>query len=122
MATVMYRVIVKNIGELFTGDIARPVAAVRTVRIEDDRIAALSPDEPAAAEEADADIVIDAAGGGLDANAHFARGRSQRVRDVAQSVPLEYRRDRVNMCGLHLQDHAQLFAEQRSRRAIGAGR
>ena len=65
MPTIMCTVIVKSIGELFTGDIAAPLSPARTLRIEDDRIAALLPGDPTKEEEAAADIVIDAAGGAV---------------------------------------------------------
>jgi enamidase len=65
MASVTYSVIIKNIGELFTGDIARPTSTARTLRIEDDKIAALEATDPTPEQEAAADIVIDAAGGAV---------------------------------------------------------
>ena len=65
MAAVICTVIVKNIGELFTGDIARPLSPTKALRIEDNRIAALLAADPTPEEEAKADIVIDAAGGAV---------------------------------------------------------
>ncbi|MGE0626874.1 MAG: amidohydrolase family protein [Hyphomicrobiaceae bacterium] len=57
----MARVIITNIGELFTGDIGQPISGAREIRIEDGRIAALG----AASPKPEADIVIDAAGGAV---------------------------------------------------------
>jgi imidazolonepropionase-like amidohydrolase len=54
------RTIVTNIGEFFTGDIAAPVAPVRSLLIEEGRVAALDP-----AQDAPADRVLDAAGGAV---------------------------------------------------------
>jgi enamidase len=54
------RTIVANIGEFFTGDIAAPTAPVRSLLIEDGRIAALDP--PA---ETTCDGVLDARGGAV---------------------------------------------------------
>jgi enamidase len=54
------RTIVANIGEFFTGDIAAPTAAVRSLLIEDGRIAALDP--PA---DMVCDGVLDAQGGAV---------------------------------------------------------
>lgn len=65
MAAVICTVIVKNIGELFTGDIARPLSQAKALRIEDNRIAALLSADPTPEDEAAADIVIDAAGGAV---------------------------------------------------------
>ena len=55
------RTLVTNIGEFFTGDIAKPMAPVRAVLIEDGRIAALDPPADSAA----AERVLDAAGGAV---------------------------------------------------------
>ncbi len=57
----MPSVVIRNIGELFTGDIDRPEAAVRELRIENGRIVAME----AAAASAPADLIIDAAGGAV---------------------------------------------------------
>ena len=35
--------LIKNIGEFFTGDLARPVAPVKSILIDDGKIAALDP-------------------------------------------------------------------------------
>ena len=57
----MSSVIIKNIGELFTGDLGRPESFASTIRIENGRIAALvEADVPVEAE-----VVIDAAGGAV---------------------------------------------------------
>jgi enamidase len=54
-------VLIKNIGEFFTGDLANPIAAVKSIRIENGRIAAIDPpDDPSGA-----DTVLDAAGGAV---------------------------------------------------------
>ncbi len=53
------RVLITNIGELFTGDIAAPRSPARTITIEDGRIAALG------SAAADCDAAIDAAGGAV---------------------------------------------------------
>ncbi|MGP0088637.1 MAG: amidohydrolase family protein [Xanthobacteraceae bacterium] len=55
----MTTMLIKNIGELFTGDLARPTAPIRSLLIEDGMIAALDPSN----EQADA--VLDAAGGAV---------------------------------------------------------
>jgi enamidase len=49
--------LIKNIGEFFTGDIARPQAAVKSLLVRDGRIAALDPAEPGTV-----DRVLDAGG------------------------------------------------------------
>jgi enamidase len=55
-------VLIKNIGEFFTGDLARPNAPVKSILIADGKIAALDPaDDKANA----ADKVLDAAGGAV---------------------------------------------------------
>jgi len=56
----MPSLLIKNIGELFTGDIARPRSEARTLLIEDGRIAALG-----TAETGTEDAVLDAAGGAV---------------------------------------------------------
>ncbi len=53
----MPRVLIENIGEVFTGDIAAPLAAARTLLVEDGRIAAFDPPAPGAC-----DATIDARG------------------------------------------------------------
>ena len=60
----MSRLIIENIGEFFTGDIAAPTAALTSLLIEDGRIAAL---DPAAVEAArpSCERIIDAAGGAV---------------------------------------------------------
>lgn len=52
-------ILIKNIGEFFTGDLARPTSAVKSVLIADGKIAALDPAEQ------NADKVLDAAGGAV---------------------------------------------------------
>ena len=54
-------VLIKNIGEFFTGDLANPIAPVKSIRIENGRIAALDPP----ADKPSADTVLDAAGGAV---------------------------------------------------------
>jgi enamidase len=54
------RTLVKNIGEFFTGDIAAPMAAVRSLLIEEGRIAALDPPD-----NAPAGRVLDVSGGAV---------------------------------------------------------
>ena len=53
----MSSLLIKNIGEFFTGDIARPQAPVKSLLIRDGRIAALDPADPVKA-----DRVLDAGG------------------------------------------------------------
>lgn len=53
----MPRVLIRNIGELFTGDLAMPRRQASALLIEDGRIAAFDPDHPGECE-----VVIDAAG------------------------------------------------------------
>ena len=53
----MSSLLIKNIGEFFTGDIARPQAAVKSLLTRDGRIAALDPADPVKA-----DRVLDAGG------------------------------------------------------------
>ena len=53
----MSTLLIKNIGEFFTGDIARPQAAVKSLLVDGDKIAALDP--PA---DTTADAVLDAGG------------------------------------------------------------
>jgi len=52
-------ILIKNIGEFFTGDLARPVAPVKSILIDDGKIAALDP----ASDQAD--TILDAAGGAV---------------------------------------------------------
>ncbi len=59
----MTSVIITNIGELFTGDLATPTSAHRTIRIVDGRIAALEAADVAT--DSGADLVVDAAGGAV---------------------------------------------------------
>ncbi len=54
-------VLIKNIGEFFTGDLANPIAPVKSIRIENGRIAAIDPPE----DQSGADTVLDAAGGAV---------------------------------------------------------
>jgi enamidase len=56
----MTTTLIKNIGELFTGDFDRPTAPVKSLKIENGVIAALDP-----AGDATADVVLDAAGGAV---------------------------------------------------------
>lgn len=51
--------LIKNIGEFFTGDLAQPVAPVKSILIDDGKIAALNPPSDRA------DTVLDAAGGAV---------------------------------------------------------
>ena len=51
--------LIKNIGEFFTGDLARPVAPVKSILIDDGKITALDPPSD------QADTVLDAAGGAV---------------------------------------------------------
>jgi enamidase len=55
----MRTMLIKNIGEFFTGDLARPTAPVTSLRIENGLIAALDPSSERA------DVVLDAAGGAV---------------------------------------------------------
>ena len=52
-------ILIKNIGEFFTGDLARPVAPVKSMLVDDGKIAALDPAEEKA------DTILDAAGGAV---------------------------------------------------------
>jgi len=54
-------ILIKNIGEFFTGDLARPTAPVTSILIADGKIAALDP--PSGTDKADK--VLDAAGGAV---------------------------------------------------------
>ena len=56
----MPRVLIENIGELFTGDLASPRSAARTLLAEDGKIAEFDPQHPGECE-----VVIDARGGAL---------------------------------------------------------
>jgi enamidase len=56
----MTTMLIKNIGELFTGDLARPVVPIKALRIENGVITALDPPDAATA-----DTVLDAAGGAV---------------------------------------------------------
>ena len=53
----MPRVLIENIGEFFTGDLAAPASAVHSLLIEDGRIAAFDPASPGECE-----VIIDARG------------------------------------------------------------
>jgi enamidase len=53
--------LIKNIGEFFTGELAEPTAPVHSLKIADGRIAALNPE----GEQARAERVLDAAGGAV---------------------------------------------------------
>jgi enamidase len=57
----MTTVLIKNIGEFFTGDLENPVAPISSIRIENGRIAALDPPD----QQTGADTVLDAAGGAV---------------------------------------------------------
>jgi enamidase len=74
--------LIKNIGEFFTGDLARPIAPVTALRIENGRIAALDPPP-----DQTADIVLDAAGGAVlpglvDGHVHPAFGEWTPAQDA----------------------------------------
>lgn len=56
----MARILISNIGELYTGDFANPMRASRTLLIEDDRIAAFDPADPGKL-----DAELDARGGAV---------------------------------------------------------
>ena len=56
----MARIHIRNIGELFTGDISAPLSGARSLLVEDGRIAAFDPPPPAADER-----VLDARGGAV---------------------------------------------------------
>ena len=53
-------ILIKNIGEFFTGELSQPVAPVKSILVADGKIAALDPPE-----ETKADKVLDAAGGAV---------------------------------------------------------
>ena len=53
--------LIQNIGEFFTGELAQPTAPVRSIRIENGRITALDPE----GDRASTDTVLDAAGGAV---------------------------------------------------------
>lgn len=53
--------LIKNIGEFFTGDLTHPLAPVTSIRIENGRISALDPSPDQGREE----VVLDAAGGAV---------------------------------------------------------
>lgn len=53
-------VLIKNIGEFFTGELAAPTASVRSILVADGRVAALDPPD-----DTKADTVLDAAGGAV---------------------------------------------------------
>src|SRR5262245_41178295 len=57
----MMALLIRNIGEFFTGELAEPPAPVHSLTIADGRIAALNP----ARDEARAERVLDAAGGAV---------------------------------------------------------
>jgi enamidase len=74
--------LIKNIGEFFTGDLVRPIAPVTALRIENGRIAALDPPP-----DQTADIVLDAAGGAVlpglvDGHVHPAFGEWTPAQDA----------------------------------------
>lgn len=78
----MATLLIKNIGEFFTGDIARPKADVQSLLIEDDKIAALNP----GVADDDCDTVLDAAGGAImpglvDGHVHPVLGEWTPVQD-----------------------------------------
>ena len=78
----MKTMLIKNIGEFFTGDLARPIAPVTALRIENGRIAALDPPP-----DQTADIVLDAAGGAVlpglvDGHVHPAFGEWTPAQDA----------------------------------------
>jgi enamidase len=58
------RTFIRNIGEIFTGDIAGPMSGAKTLLIEDGRIAAFDPADPENLASA-CDVVIDARDGAL---------------------------------------------------------
>jgi enamidase len=75
--------LIKNIGEFFTGDLAQPIAPVKSILIADGRIAALDP----MGEKAKADTVLDAAGGAVmpglvDGHVHPAFGEWTPAQDA----------------------------------------
>ena len=53
--------LIKNIGEFFTGDLSQPIAPVKSILVADGKIAALDPPDG----QAKADKVLDAAGGAV---------------------------------------------------------
>ena len=53
--------LIQNIGEFFTGELAQPTARVNSIRVENGRITALDPE----GDRASADTVLDAAGGAV---------------------------------------------------------
>ena len=78
----MTTLLIKNIGEFFTGDLANPKAPVRTILIEDGHIAALDPPEAGNAER-----IIDAGGsavmpGLVDGHIHPAFGEWTPTQDT----------------------------------------
>jgi enamidase len=78
----MKTMLIKNIGEFFTGDLVRPIAPVTALRIENGRIAALDPPP-----DQTADIVLDAAGGAVlpglvDGHVHPAFGEWTPAQDA----------------------------------------
>ena len=78
----MSSLLIRNIGEFFTGDIARPMAAVTSLLVENGRIAALDP--PA---DTKADVVIDANGsavlpGLVDGHVHPVMGEWTPTQDA----------------------------------------
>ena len=79
----MSRILITNIGELFTGDIAAPRSDARTLLIEDGRIAAIGDPAPAAC-----DATIDAAGsavmpGIVDGHVHPMLGEWTPTQDAS---------------------------------------
>jgi enamidase len=77
----MKTMLIKNIGEFFTGDLARPMAPFTSLRIEDGKVAALDPADQTA------DVVLDAAGGAVlpglvDGHVHPAFGEWTPAQDA----------------------------------------
>ncbi|MBL8386582.1 MAG: amidohydrolase family protein [Burkholderiales bacterium] len=78
----MARTLIRNIGELFTGDLAQPVAAAGAIAIEDGRIAGFDPPDASGF-----DTVIDAAGaavvpGIVDGHVHPVMGEWTPTQDA----------------------------------------
>lgn len=77
----MKTMLIKNIGEFFTGDLARPIAPFASLRIEDGKVVALDPADQTA------DVVLDAAGGAVlpglvDGHVHPAFGEWTPAQDA----------------------------------------
>lgn len=78
----MAKLLIRNIGEFFTGDLTAPTAEVEAILIEDDRIAALNPPD-----NVSADQVIDADGGAvlpglIDGHVHPVMGEWTPTQDA----------------------------------------